>query len=120
MSPLDFKMKLTNKQRNQIHSLWAENYGVVEIAVILDVSTVDVLTTLNRESINETVEYQCAKMSNADRWVPACGGTEQQFKTRTGKTLLYCWNPLLHKHAYLDVDSDIILADREAAAAMGD
>ena len=113
-------MNLTIKQRNQIHNLWAENHDVVEIAVILDISTVDVLTTLNRESINETVEYQCAKMSKADRWVPACGGTEQQFKTRTGKTLLYCWNPKLNEHAYLDVDSDIILTDNEAAAAMGD
>jgi hypothetical protein len=51
-------------------------------------------------------------------WVPACGGTEVPFPTRTGKRLLYCWQPSTGRHAYLDVGTDIILSDEEAAAAL--
>jgi hypothetical protein len=28
-----------------------------------------------------------------DNWVPACGGTETPFTSRSGKRLLYCWQP---------------------------
>lgn len=51
-------------------------------------------------------------------WVPACGGTERVFTSRSGKRLLYCYNRTLGKHAYLDVDRDIILTDKEAADAL--
>jgi hypothetical protein len=51
-------------------------------------------------------------------WIPACGGTERRFRSRSGKTLLYCWQPSSGRHAYLDCDSDIILTDEEAAAAL--
>jgi len=51
-------------------------------------------------------------------WVPACGGTEQPFTTRTGRRLLYCWQPSTGRHAYLDVQTDIILTDDEAQEAM--
>lgn len=47
-------------------------------------------------------------------WTPASGGTEEVFKSRTGKRLLYCWQQTTGKHAYLDVDSDLILSDEEA------
>ena len=33
-------------------------------------------------------------------WVPACGGTEAPFTTRTGRRLLYMWNPTTGEHAY--------------------
>jgi len=52
-------------------------------------------------------------------WVPASGGTETPFKTRTGATLLYCYCPRSGKHAYLDCGSDIILTDAEAANLLG-
>jgi hypothetical protein len=52
-------------------------------------------------------------------WIPACGGTEVPFTTRTGARLLYCWQPSTGKHAYLDCGTDIILTDAEAANLMG-
>jgi hypothetical protein len=52
------------------------------------------------------------------RWVPACGGTEKPFRTRTGRRLLYCWHTQTGDHAYLDCDTDIILTAEEAANAL--
>lgn len=53
-----------------------------------------------------------------DNWVPASGGTETPFKTRTGRTLLYCWQPSTGTHAYLDCGTDMILTDDEARQAL--
>ncbi len=53
-----------------------------------------------------------------DRWIPACGGTETPFKSRSGKVLQYCWNPGTGAHAYLDVGTDMILSFDEAQAAL--
>lgn len=44
-------------------------------------------------------------------YVPACGGTEKPFKTRTGHTVQYVWNPVTKHHAYYDVVSDLIIED---------
>ena len=57
---------------------------------------------------------------NLDNWVPACGGTEVPFKARNGRTLLYCWNRHDQMHAYLDVETDLILTDEEAWVLLGD
>lgn len=57
-------------------------------------------------------------MLEADRWVPANGGTETVFRSRSGIRLLYCWNPAQRKHAYLNVDTDMILTDEEARLAL--
>ena len=54
-----------------------------------------------------------------DSWVPASGGTELPFKSRSGKRLQYVWQPSTGQHAYLDLDSDIILSDEEAEACLG-
>ncbi len=51
-------------------------------------------------------------------WIPACGGTEQPFTTRSGATLLYCYQPRSGKHAYLDCGSDLILTDAAASNLM--
>jgi hypothetical protein len=51
-------------------------------------------------------------------WYPACGGTETPFRARSGKRLLYCWQPSTGNHAYLDLDSDMFLTDEEAQAAL--
>ena len=63
--------------------------------------------------------FPVAPTIDPDRWIPACGGTEQPFNTRTGRRLLYCWNPGTGQHAYLDVQTDIILTNDEANAALG-
>jgi len=52
-------------------------------------------------------------------WVSCVGRQRRNFTTRTGRRLLYCWQPLTGKHAYLDVGTDIILSDEEAQAALG-
>jgi len=52
-------------------------------------------------------------------WQPACGGTEVPFKTRTGRMLLYCWQPTTGRHAYLDCGTDLILTDDDARLALG-
>jgi hypothetical protein len=51
-------------------------------------------------------------------WFPASNGTETWFTSRSGRRLLYCYQPSTGKHAYLS-ESDIILTDEEAAACMG-
>ena len=53
---------------------------------------------------------------HSDNWFPACGGTEVPFVSRSGRRLLYCWQPSSGRHAYLDLDSDLILSDEVAAA----
>ncbi len=53
-------------------------------------------------------------------WLIANGGTEKPFRTRTGRKLLYCWQPSTGDHAYLDCETDLILSDEEAAAALGE
>jgi hypothetical protein len=60
-------------------------------------------------------QFAAAVAANADRWVPACGGTETPFRTRSGRVLLYCWNPR-RGHAYLDVATDIVLTAEESDA----
>ena len=55
-----------------------------------------------------------------DRWVPACGGTEVPFETRTGRTLHYMWNMTTGEHAYYDVRADIFLDTEEAMIALGE
>jgi hypothetical protein len=69
--------------------------------------------------MNETLEYTMARIANADRWVPACGGKETPFNASNGRRLLYCWNPRTGQHAYIDCNTDIILTDAETRAAMG-
>jgi hypothetical protein len=52
-------------------------------------------------------------------WYPACGGTEVPFYTRLKRRLLYCFQPSSGDHAYLDLDQDRILSDKEAEEAFG-
>lgn len=51
-------------------------------------------------------------------WIPACGGTEVPFTTRTGRRLQYVYQPTTGRHAYHDLGSDLILSDRDAAVAL--
>ena len=49
-----------------------------------------------------------------DNWIPACGGTELPFTTRLGRRLQYMYQPSTGRHAYIDLDRDLILTDEEA------
>ncbi len=64
------------------------------------------------------LDYNRAKATKADRWVPANGGYETECRYKTGARLLYCYNFALGKHAYLDLNCDRILTDREALTAI--
>lgn len=64
-----------------------------------------------------TPEFTEVATKNLDRWVPACGGDEKPFTSRSGIRMLYCWNPR-KGHAYLNVDTDMVMTSQEAEAAM--
>jgi hypothetical protein len=68
---------------------------------------------MDRTEFNKMCEQR------VDRWLPACGGTEQPFRSRSGVMLLYCYNPALGRHAWLNVGTDMVLPDDEAMALMG-
>lgn len=51
-------------------------------------------------------------------WIPANGGTETPFTSRSGVRLLYVYQPSTGNHAYLDLDRDVILSQEEADRAM--
>jgi hypothetical protein len=63
--------------------------------------------------------YSFACYQLADTWVPANGGTETPFVSRSGRRLLYVWNPKQARHAYLDTTTDRILEDDEMLAVLG-
>lgn len=69
-------------------------------------------------SVADILAERAAKAEQGN-WIPACGGTEVPFNTRTGRRLLYCFQPSTGKHAYLDLGTDIFLTDEEAFDALG-
>lgn len=69
-----------------------------------------------------TVAEMLARKVQKDQqgpWLPANQGTEVPFATRTGFRLLYVWQPTTGKHAYLNLDTDIVLTDEESRIALG-
>lgn len=56
----------------------------------------------------ETPEFYNARIANADRWVPACGGTEVPYLDKMGRRILYVYNHKTGKHGYLDLGQDIV------------
>jgi len=57
-------------------------------------------------------EYDFALLENADRWVPACGGTEIPTMIR-GIRYLYCYNPYQRQSAYINLATDMVLSQDE-------
>lgn len=51
-------------------------------------------------------------------WIPACNCSEQPFTTRSGRRLLYVYQPRSGNHAYLDMGTDLILSPEETRLAM--
>lgn len=72
----------------------------------------------NDMSVVEMLDARVRKAAEGP-WVPASGGTEQPFFTRSRRRLQYCWQPSTGKHAYLDLGTDMILTDEEAGFALG-
>ncbi len=69
-------------------------------------------------TLHEALEAQSKKAAEGN-WIPANGGTELPFTTRSGRRLQYCWQPSTGRHAYLDMGTDLILTDDEARLALG-
>lgn len=72
---------------------------------------------MEKMNIAELIKTMEDKAKNGN-WIPACGGTEKPFKSRSGKTLLYCWQQSTGRHAYLDCETDLILSQDEAENAL--
>jgi len=66
------------------------------------------------QTLSERIAELDAKKSQGN-WTPASGGTEMIFTSRSGIRLLYCYQASTGKHAYLNVDTDIILSNEEAS-----
>jgi hypothetical protein len=63
-------------------------------------------------SVADLLNEAAARRELNGRWVAACGGTEEPM-TVNGVRVLYCWNTGTGKHAYLNLDTDIIMADND-------
>lgn len=74
-------------------------------------------TNNTQKSVAQILDERQAKAEQGP-WFPANGGTETPFKSRSGRTLLYCWQPSTGNHAYLDMSCDYFLTDDEAIAAL--
>lgn len=70
------------------------------------------------ETVVELLKARDTKAANGP-WLPASGGTETPFWTRSRRQLLYCYQPSTGTHAYCDVSTDMILTDEEAGFALG-
>ena len=62
-------------------------------------------------------EAQALREKNG-RWVAACGGSETPMLVN-GVRVLYCWNTGTREHAYLNLNTDMIMADGEFDALCG-
>lgn len=76
------------------------------------------IAVINGMSLADMLDAKDAADEQGD-WQPANGGSEEPFVTRSKRRLLYCWQPSTGRHAYLDLDNDLILSDEEAQSALG-
>lgn len=70
----------------------------------------------SHETLVKCLEARDKKAAEGN-WIPGTG--ETPFITRNRYRLLWCWQPSTGKHAYLNLDTDIILTDKEARMALG-
>jgi len=69
-----------------------------------------------QEAMERIFSEACKNMT--DIWLPGSGGTETAFTSRSGVRMLYCYNPGQNRHAYLNIDTDIIMTQDEASNAI--
>ena len=55
--------------------------------------------------------YRSHKARGLSTWLPACGMTETPMTTRSGARVLYCFQPLTGRHAYIDLGTDLQIPD---------
>jgi len=73
-------------------------------------------TTAGRLEIDAVFFSESQKRAEQGPWIPAAGGTETPFATRSGRRVLYVWQPSTLRHAFLDLGTDLLLTDAEARA----
>jgi hypothetical protein len=70
------------------------------------------------KSVADMLNEAQARRERTGRWVAACGGSETPMLVQ-GVRVLYCWNNGTGKHAYLNLDTDMIMLDGEFEALCG-
>lgn len=66
-------------------------------------------------SIADQIAAAEARRYQRGSWVTACGGKEVPM-TVQGRRVLYVWHTGTREHAYLDLDTDLILSNEDRAA----
>lgn len=70
------------------------------------------------QTLAEALDAAEARRYQNGSWVPGCGGTEQPM-TVNGVRVLYCWHTGTGEHAYMNLDTDMIMTDAEFDALRG-
>ena len=76
------------------------------------IETLGVETIEPKPSITEILARREYEKSQGN-WVAASSGTEKPFTTRTGHKVQYMWQPSTGRHAYINLETDIIIADAD-------
>ncbi len=77
---------------------------------IISSDTHEIITDGECKSVADMLNEAEARREKNGRWVAACGGSEEPM-TVNGVRVLYCWNTGTGEHAYLNLDTDIIMED---------
>ena len=73
---------------------------------------------LNSANLIKSSRGDVMQDKSQGNWYPACGGTETPFVSRSGHRLLYCWQPSTGNHAYINLDTDMVLTQEEAEMSL--
>ena len=73
---------------------------------------------MTTQTLAEMLDENARRREERGNWVAACGGREEPM-TVNGTRVLYCWHTGTGKHAYLNLDTDIIMTDAEFDALRG-
>jgi len=79
--------------------------------------TAVLLHLVRNASIGEILDAN-QELKEQGPWVPGANQTEVPFLSRSGKYMLYCYQPSTGRHAYLDCGTDLILSDEDAGLAL--
>jgi hypothetical protein len=76
-----------------------------------------ILVAIGEMTGTEQIEAIQYARNNSD-WLPANGGTETPFTSRSGIRMLYCWQPSTGHHAFLNCNTDVLMSGEEADEAL--